>query len=318
MKQNIEADSNNSSAYTTRGEYCLNNVQFDEAIKNFTEAILLDPNNSRAYAKRGEAYRHQGRYDMAIKDYRQAIKLEPDDFSFYADRGRVYQDQRRYDKAVKDFTKALSLNPYHFFTLYWRGMAYAAQGQYDKAIKDYTESARHVTDDNPFILGILLNRGTAYMRKGLYDAAIRDYTREMSLNSRGFGIVLDTSYLGRAAAYLRKGCYDEALMDFCRVLCSPFQAALSGFFHLERGNESPNKSDYDEVLKKLQETAKQGDEGASVFAKMGWTADEISDVLKISPEALGVIVELIPSNWTKLTVKNFFFTLALPARVTML
>ena len=40
---------------------------YDEAIRDYTEAIRLDPKNAKAYRNRGLAYRRLGKYDEAIR-----------------------------------------------------------------------------------------------------------------------------------------------------------------------------------------------------------------------------------------------------------
>jgi tetratricopeptide (TPR) repeat protein len=52
---------------------------YDRAIAEYTEAILIDPDNAFHYSSRGHVYRQNGDYDRAIADYAEAIRLEPND-----------------------------------------------------------------------------------------------------------------------------------------------------------------------------------------------------------------------------------------------
>ena len=47
--------------------------QYQQAIENYDEAILLDPHFAWAYYNRGSAYFVSGRYQLAIDDFNQAI-----------------------------------------------------------------------------------------------------------------------------------------------------------------------------------------------------------------------------------------------------
>ena len=54
--------------YLERGIRYYYNGDYDSAVKQYNEAIMLDPNNSTAYAYRGEAYRMKSQYDQAVSD----------------------------------------------------------------------------------------------------------------------------------------------------------------------------------------------------------------------------------------------------------
>jgi tetratricopeptide (TPR) repeat protein len=66
----------------------------DSAIANWTDIIRLAPNNADAFYERGLVYRKKGDYDNAIKDFSEAIRLRPD---FIAAKTRLEQTRR--DKA---------------------------------------------------------------------------------------------------------------------------------------------------------------------------------------------------------------------------
>ena len=65
-----------STSITT--EAMQNNLkQYNEAIKDYNQAIELDPKHANAYYNRGIAKALLKQYDEAIKDYNQAIELNP-------------------------------------------------------------------------------------------------------------------------------------------------------------------------------------------------------------------------------------------------
>ena len=51
---------------------------YDQAIKDYSEAIRLKPGDVKAWNNRGIVYRRKGEYDLAIQDFSEAIKLKPD------------------------------------------------------------------------------------------------------------------------------------------------------------------------------------------------------------------------------------------------
>jgi tetratricopeptide (TPR) repeat protein len=50
---------------------------YEEAIKDFTEAIKIKPGYATAYFNRGNAWMGLGEYRNALKDFKKAIELDP-------------------------------------------------------------------------------------------------------------------------------------------------------------------------------------------------------------------------------------------------
>lgn len=166
------------SAYT---EFCngltaQNKREHAEAVKHYTEAVLLDPGYARAYVNRGIAYCDLKEYKDAIKDYRKAIELKP--------------------------TVALvALAHYNL------GNCYRKKGDYDKAIDAYNEaiklglSAADTADAHN-------NCGSAYYRKGEYRQAIDAYNKAIELKP-GYA----EAYCNRGEAWLHMEEWKDAKSD---------------------------------------------------------------------------------------------------------
>jgi tetratricopeptide (TPR) repeat protein len=97
---------------------------YNQAIKDFSEAIALNLNNAFFYYGRGSAYLRKGLYNKAIQDFTRAIDLNPTKDKFYQQRGLAYLGKCLYEKATEDFSKAIELYPHNPEYYRSRGIAY--------------------------------------------------------------------------------------------------------------------------------------------------------------------------------------------------
>ena len=63
---------------------------FDRALEDYDQAILLNPSFANAYNNRGVIYRLKGEYDRATRDYDQAIWLDRNVPAFFYNRAIAY------------------------------------------------------------------------------------------------------------------------------------------------------------------------------------------------------------------------------------
>jgi tetratricopeptide (TPR) repeat protein len=153
-------------------------MQYEEAIKDFDEAIRLNPNEYFIYCHRGQAKVLLKQYDEAIKDYNEAIRLSPNHHKLYIQRGSSKALLKQYDEAIKDFDKAIQLNPSDYNVYYNRGGSKALLKQYDEAIKDFDEAIQL----NPSDYNVYYNRGSSKALLKQYDEAIKDFDEAIRLN----------------------------------------------------------------------------------------------------------------------------------------
>jgi len=97
-----------STTLSNRGLGYLRSKQFDKAIIDFSEAILINPKNPFAFDNRGDAWREKGSYDRALADYNEALSIEPTFTSSLLNRGITYELQGDKNKARQDYETALN------------------------------------------------------------------------------------------------------------------------------------------------------------------------------------------------------------------
>ncbi len=97
-----------STTLSNRGLGYLRSKQYDKAIIDFSEAILINPKNPFAFDNRGDAWREKGNYDRALADYNEALSIEPTFTSSLLNRGITYELQGDKIKARQDYETALN------------------------------------------------------------------------------------------------------------------------------------------------------------------------------------------------------------------
>jgi tetratricopeptide (TPR) repeat protein len=131
------------------------------------------PNNADSYLKRGDAYANAENWEEAITQYDQAILINPDFAEAYNNRGYSYYWKGDATQAIADYNRAIELRPNYAFAYNNRGAAYMASGHPDQAILDFDQAIR-LQPDFP---QAYTNRGNAYLRNGRLDLAFADFRR---------------------------------------------------------------------------------------------------------------------------------------------
>lgn len=98
----------------------------------------------KIYNNRGVAYNDKGEFDDAIKNFNQAIKLNSECTEAYHNCGNAYYGKKKFDKAIENYNKAIKLNPNYAETYINRALYYIelAEKETDKAkAKEYYQKA---------------------------------------------------------------------------------------------------------------------------------------------------------------------------------
>lgn len=128
----IEKVPDDANGYYFKGGYEEAQGKDDEAITDYTTAIVLAPNFAQTYVLRGNIYKRQGKIDMALADYRKAVEIDTvytdDDCAKYA-----YYELGNKAKAIsiQDSTLANSEENGEYYDA---ACLYSRMGEYDKAM----------------------------------------------------------------------------------------------------------------------------------------------------------------------------------------
>ena len=93
-------------AYALEGQQ-----EFERALADVNQAILLEPASAEAFFRRGDIYKNLHQPDRAIEDFDAAIRLDPKVLVYFVNRSNAYLDRHDYDRALSDIDEALRLDP---------------------------------------------------------------------------------------------------------------------------------------------------------------------------------------------------------------
>jgi tetratricopeptide (TPR) repeat protein/serine/threonine protein kinase len=179
--------------------------QYDNAIKDFTEAIRLKKDLADAWYDLGWAYTEQGKYENAVANFSQAIALAPNYFKARMNRGVIYCDHlRQYDKAIEDFSKSVEIEPKNAMAHYNLGRALRGKGDLDGAIAAFQKSVRFNGDD----AAVLNELGNALFDGERLDDAIEAYHKAIRIKKDEAKF-----HFNLGNAYVKKGRLDDAITE---------------------------------------------------------------------------------------------------------
>src|SRR5205085_11061180 len=116
---------NDTAKLEKRGTAYLNLGQYENALQDFNELLLVKPNDAVFLSKRGYVSIMLTQYSNAFNDLDKALDLEPNTV-------KLYQNKN----ALNSLNKALEIQPSNTTVLKVRVQVYYIQGQHDNALTD--------------------------------------------------------------------------------------------------------------------------------------------------------------------------------------
>ena len=92
------------------GVYFQSRGNYERAIAAFSTAIQRQPTLAAAYSARADSYAGLQQYDLAIVDYTQALVLHPQDSLIYVKRAFAFAAQGDLENGQHDFEQVMAIN----------------------------------------------------------------------------------------------------------------------------------------------------------------------------------------------------------------
>lgn len=128
---------NSELAWSNRGDAFYRSHRFQEAIRDFGEAIRLKPDTYyEAYLNRGIAKGHIGDNSGSIQDLDKAIQIKPNGIKAYFNRAITFGISGNKLNAIEDLTKVIQLDSNFAQAYYYRGLASIEIGSPKKGCPD--------------------------------------------------------------------------------------------------------------------------------------------------------------------------------------
>ncbi len=135
-----------SVEHMLRGNYHLDNGDYEAALAEYTRALDYDPKSWVAFLLRAYLYQLQSKNALAIKDLDKTIDLNPT-VEAHVMRGVAYAFSGDDDAALSDYETAVRIDPAYGSTYKQRAYIYLRRGKFAEAEADIQEAMRLLPDD---------------------------------------------------------------------------------------------------------------------------------------------------------------------------
>lgn len=147
----IQYNPHSAGNYNNRGLLYFQMGDYESALMDYEEALLLNPRLAKIYNNRANCYAALGELDLAIADYEMAIDLDPTDIRAYLNQGITLRELNLFEQALESFDLALQFSQFlnsadalvgvpsnlegHIYAE--RGRTYHYLGDWNCAVADY-------------------------------------------------------------------------------------------------------------------------------------------------------------------------------------
>jgi tetratricopeptide (TPR) repeat protein len=182
------------------GEEFFANMNYRDAIDQYTRAVEIDPDYDKAYIQRANAYARLNDYAHAAADYDRALVFNEKDAELYYLSGYAYHKQGKNSIALSKLTSAVDMKTKYLEAYQVRSLVNMQLERYQEALEDCRKCLKLKEDEKGFF-----NLAQVYEKLEMYDEAEKAYRSSLDKNRR----VVDTHY-ALAGLLFKRQKYSEA------------------------------------------------------------------------------------------------------------
>lgn len=214
-------------SYANRGISYMAKQEWDNAIDDFSSALLIGPVSAGVYGDRGIAYGFTGEQENAIDDFSKAIRLNPKNTKNLYNRGVTYGNLGQTGKAIMDFRKVLELDPANVSTYAGLSMMLIKEKKFDTC-RILAEKGLKIDPSRSELYTIL---GNCELEKGYPNKAIGMFSNCLRIDSKSLDAIL-----GLSAAYTNIDDKAKAFqyLDFARQVAQNNDIRMNDLTDIER------------------------------------------------------------------------------------
>jgi tetratricopeptide (TPR) repeat protein len=243
--------------------------RYPEAIKALQKYVELKPLEPNPHDSMGEIYLWMGDYENSIKEYSNALKLNPNFVSSLAGIGHNYVFKGEFEKARTKYGEmrvyALSVGDTNT-AYFWEATSYLYEQKHDAAIAVLNEQVKFAGARKDIYMEPAIHDEIAsiYIEKGEFDKALSEVAieRQLVMNPK-FDSTTRQGYLRgflmfEAGILARQGLRDQAntkLNEYLKAIEGINDPAMMRYYHASVGIASYFNKDYQTAVNEL----KQGD-----------------------------------------------------------
>lgn len=230
------------------GALLMKSKKYDEAIREFENALLINPKDPRVHNDLGVIYKEYNDFSKAEYHYKNAIKIEPRFNLAIVNLTALYIQEKKFTEAIELLDKSLKLKPHDKELLYNLGVVYHASGELEKALSYYKQVLSY-DSDNPNALN---NIAMIYSEKNDWEKAkdlLMECIRKNSYFTLAYAnlgdILYSENHIKEALYYYNKGLEtNPEHIGLCIALA---------VLYSDMGNIEKSIGELTEVLKKYPE-----------------------------------------------------------------
>jgi len=151
---------------------------FESESTLWTYGLKYNPETWPAQNNLGTALFGKGMYDEAIREYEQAVAAKSDYYEAQCNLGMALFHANRFDEAIQHYQRSLQINPDYDEAHFNLGVSWVQKNQTDKAIHEFEETLRI----NPFYIGAHHNLGVVLMLVHRVPEGLDHFEKAMKLN----------------------------------------------------------------------------------------------------------------------------------------